>query len=115
MNIFKRLKKEESGQILILSLIFLLFGSLTLPPMLNFTFTELDTTIMYQENTKELYTCDAARAGFEEGIKGTIAPGKVADLVLLNRDPTRVPPDEIKDIEIEMTILNGEIVWRRSG
>jgi hypothetical protein len=62
-----------------------------------------------------MYTYNAARAGFEERIKGSIAPGKMADLVILNRDPTRVPPDELKEMEVEMTILNGEVLWGRES
>jgi hypothetical protein len=58
-----------------------------------------------------MYTEYAARAVFEETIKGSITPGKLADLVVLSRDPTKLPVDEIKDIEVEMTILNGEVVW----
>jgi predicted amidohydrolase YtcJ len=58
-----------------------------------------------------LYTDAAARASFEEKIKGSITPGKLADLLVLNGDPTELPADEIKDIEVEMTVLGGEIVW----
>lgn len=58
-----------------------------------------------------LYTINAARASFEEDIKGSIAPGKLADLVVLSDDPTRVPPEQIKDIKVEMTIIGGEVVW----
>ncbi len=61
-----------------------------------------------------MYTLNAARTGFEETIKGTISPGKAADLVVLNGDPTAVPVSEIKDIEVEMTILDGEVVWEKS-
>lgn len=60
MRLFKRVITEESGQVLILSLIFLLFGSLTLPPLLKFTFTEMDATLMYQSKTYDTYTCDSA-------------------------------------------------------
>lgn len=60
MKLLKKLKTDETGQILILSLIFLLFGSLTLPPLLNFTFTEMDTTLMYKMKTYDTYTCDSA-------------------------------------------------------
>jgi predicted amidohydrolase YtcJ len=60
-----------------------------------------------------MYTDDAARTTFEEMVKGSITPNKVADLVILNRDPSNLPLDEIKDIEVEMTILNGEIVWEK--
>ncbi|KKL74931.1 hypothetical protein LCGC14_2059970, partial [marine sediment metagenome] len=57
-----------------------------------------------------LYTNNAVRATFDEGIKGSITPGKFADLVLLNGDPTRLPADEIKDLAVEMTFLDGKIV-----
>ncbi len=57
-----------------------------------------------------MYTEYAARANFEETIKGTIIQGKLADLVVLSGDPTKVPAEEIKDIRVEMTILNGEVV-----
>ena len=60
MRLLKQLKNEENGAILILSLMFLMFGSITLVPLLNFTFTQMDTTLMYKEKTFELYTCDAA-------------------------------------------------------
>ncbi len=58
-----------------------------------------------------MYTTNAAYASFEEGIKGSITQGKLADLVLLSDDPTRIPPEQIKDIKVEMTIIGGEIVW----
>jgi predicted amidohydrolase YtcJ len=58
-----------------------------------------------------LYTVNAAHASFEESIKGTITPGKLADLVVLNKDPTRVPAEEIKDIKVVMTIIGGKVVW----
>jgi len=58
-----------------------------------------------------LYTVNAAYASFEEGIKGSIAPGKLADIVVLSDDPVQVPPERIKDIRVEMTILGGEVVW----
>ena len=58
-----------------------------------------------------MYTINAAYASFEEGIKGSITRGKLADMVLLSDDPTQTPPEEIKDIKIEMTIVGGEVVW----
>jgi predicted amidohydrolase YtcJ len=60
-----------------------------------------------------MYTANAARASFEEGLKGMITPGKLADLVVLNGDPSTAPIDEIKDMKVEMTILNGDVVWER--
>jgi hypothetical protein len=59
----------------------------------------------------KMYTEYAAKTTFEERIKGSITPGKLADLVVMNGDPTILPADEIKEIEVEMTILNGEVVW----
>jgi predicted amidohydrolase YtcJ len=61
----------------------------------------------------KMYTIGAAKATFEEKIKGSLSPGKLADLVVLSSDPTKLPVDEIKNIEVEMTILNGEMIWER--
>ncbi len=58
-----------------------------------------------------MYTTNAAYASFEEEIKGSITPGKLADMVLLSDDPTRVPTEQIKDIRVEMTIIGGKVVW----
>jgi predicted amidohydrolase YtcJ len=61
-----------------------------------------------------MYTFYAARAAFEERTKGVILPGKLADLVVLSGDPTQLPADEIQNLEVEMTILNGEVVWNKT-
>ena len=58
-----------------------------------------------------MYTVNAACASFEEGIKGAITPGKLADMVVLSADPLKSPPEQIKDIRVEMTIINGRVVW----
>lgn len=58
-----------------------------------------------------LYTINGAYASFEESIKGSITPGKLADMVLVSSDPTRSPPEQIKDIRVEMTIIGGKVVW----
>ncbi len=58
-----------------------------------------------------MYTINAAYASFEEGIKGAITPGKLADIVLLSDDPTQIPPEQIKDIKVEMTMIGGKVVW----
>lgn len=60
-----------------------------------------------------MYTENSARTTFQEMIKGSITSGKLADLVVLSGDPIRVPADTIKEIKVEMTILNGEVVWER--
>ncbi|MCX6011490.1 MAG: amidohydrolase family protein, partial [Chloroflexi bacterium] len=58
-----------------------------------------------------MYTTSAAYALFEEDSKGSIAPGKLADMVILSADPLRSPPEKIKDIRVEMTIIGGGVVW----
>jgi len=63
------------------------------------------------EQALAMYTTNAAYASHEEGIKGSITPGKLADVVLLSDDPTRVEAEEIKDIGVEMTVIRGEVVW----
>jgi predicted amidohydrolase YtcJ len=57
------------------------------------------------EEALRMYGEYAARATFDERMKGSISLGKLADLVVLNGDPTTVPIDEIKDIKVEMTIV----------
>ena len=60
-----------------------------------------------------IYTKNAAFASREEALKGSIAPGKFADLVIINDDPTKVPTGEVKDLRVEMTIIGGDVVWSR--
>jgi len=59
------------------------------------------------------YTRNVAFSTFEEEVKGSIEPGKLADMIVLDRDLLSCPVDEIKDIEVLMTIVGGKIVYRR--
>ncbi len=59
----------------------------------------------------KVWTLDGAYATFEENIKGSIAPGKLADFVVLQKDPRQVPPNTIKDIVLEATYLAGQKVY----
>ncbi len=56
------------------------------------------------------FTVDAAYGSFEEDLKGTLAVGKLADLVVLSRDILAVAPAEILDTEVLMTVVGGEVV-----
>ncbi len=49
----------------------------------------------------------------DDDVKGTINPGKYADLVVLSNDPITIPCNSIKNLEVEMTIIGGEIVYQR--
>ena len=60
----------------------------------------------------DLGTAAAAYQYFEEGSKGTLSPGKRADLVLLNRNPLTCPPEELRNIQVVETIKDGETVYR---
>lgn len=58
-----------------------------------------------------LYTRNAAHAAFDEGVKGTVTPGKYADLTVLASDPRAVPPEAISAIAVTATIQGGEFVY----
>ncbi len=59
------------------------------------------------------YTKNGAYASFEEGIKGSLSPGMLADMVVLSDDPTRVAKSDIRDISVNMTVIGGRVVWER--
>jgi len=59
-----------------------------------------------------LYTTDAAYASFEEDKLGSLREGKFADLIVLSDDPLQVPAENLKDLRVEMTVMNGKIVYR---
>jgi hypothetical protein len=61
------------------------------------------------------YTAGSAYAEFQEKDKGSLTPGKLADLVILSQDVFAVPPAAIKDVVVETTIVGGKVVYRRGG
>ena len=65
------------------------------------------------EEALRMYTVDAAYSSSEEKVKGSIEDGKLADLTILSNDPMAVPTNEIKDINIEMTIIDGKVVYSK--
>ncbi len=62
-------------------------------------------------NAIRAYTINAAYASFEEKIKGSIEPGKLADFVVLSDSPLTVDPMDIGKIKVEKTIIGGEVVY----
>jgi hypothetical protein len=61
------------------------------------------------------YTALGAYAGREEHIKGTLEPGKLADIAVLDRDIFTIDSDEIRDVQVDMTIVGGVIRYQRAG
>lgn len=59
------------------------------------------------------YTLNAAYAAFEENIKGSLEPGKLADIVVLSRDILTVPEEEILKARVVYTIIGGKVVYRK--
>lgn len=59
------------------------------------------------------YTAGAAYAEFQEKEKGTLSPGKLADLVILGEDVFAVPPERLRDVRVETTIVGGRVVYER--
>jgi hypothetical protein len=59
----------------------------------------------------KVWTLDGAYATFEENTKGSITPGKLADFIVLQKDPRQVPRNTIKDIVLEATYLAGQKVY----
>ena len=65
------------------------------------------------EEALRAYTVGASYASFEEARKGTLARGKLADLVLIDRDLTTIAPESIRDARITMTVVGGRVVFER--
>ncbi|MFH2112523.1 MAG: amidohydrolase family protein, partial [Candidatus Bathyarchaeota archaeon] len=59
-----------------------------------------------------VYTWNGAYLGKDEGLLGSVEPGKLADLIVLDRDILSCPVEEIKDIRVLTTIVGGQVVYR---
>ncbi len=71
--------------------------------------TEQNVSVM---DAVRSYTTDAAYASFEESHLGSLAPGKVADLIVLTENPFKIRPENLKDIKVDMTMMNGNITHK---
>jgi predicted amidohydrolase YtcJ len=67
------------------------------------------------EDALKAYTINGAYASFDDSIKGSIERGKLADIVLIDRDITRIPPEQIADARVKMTIVGGRVVYGDSA
>ena len=63
------------------------------------------------ETALAAYTVNTAWAAGEEEIKGSLTPGKLADLVILDRDPFSIPPAELKEVRVLMTMIDGRVFY----
>jgi len=67
-----------------------------------------------REEALKMYTINNAYACFEEAIKGSIEPGKLADLAILSHNLLDCPVGQIREIQSEMTMVGGKIVYSAS-
>jgi predicted amidohydrolase YtcJ len=64
-----------------------------------------------REQALKMFTLWPAYAAFEENDKGSVEPGKLADLTVLSNDIMKISDPEISKIRAEMTVIGGEIVY----
>jgi predicted amidohydrolase YtcJ len=68
---------------------------------------------MTREEALRAYTINGAYAAFETGLKGSLAPGKLADITVLSRDILTCPEDDIPGTEVLYTIIGGRVLYHR--
>lgn len=65
------------------------------------------------EEALHAHTMGSAYASFEEKDKGSLEVGKLADLAMIDRDLTTMPPDSLRDAKVVLTVVGGKVVFRR--
>jgi predicted amidohydrolase YtcJ len=73
-----------------------------------------DSARLTLKSAIDAYTFAAAWASFDEQRKGTLAPGMLADLVVLSDDIFKTPVTDLPAVRVEMTIFDGKVVYRRA-
>ena len=68
---------------------------------------------MTREQALRSYTLDAAYAAFEDHVKGSLTPGKLADIVVLSADIMSVPEEELRNTKVVYTIVGGQVRYER--
>jgi hypothetical protein len=65
------------------------------------------------EEAVKMFTVEGAYASFEEDVKGTLEADKYADLVVLDKNIFEINEEDIKDVKVDLTIMNGKVVYTR--
>jgi len=68
-----------------------------------------------REEAIRMYTANGPFLSWEEGIKGTLEPGKLADMVVLPFDPLTADEDVLLNGKVDMTFIGGKLVFARDG
>ena len=63
------------------------------------------------ESALRMYTLSGAESEGTAWGKGSISPGKLADMVLVDADPLAIDPEGLKDIKAKIPIIRGKVVW----
>jgi predicted amidohydrolase YtcJ len=71
--------------------------------------------LLTAEQAMRLMTINAAYASFDEDTRGSLAPDKLADLVILSADPLAIPAEELLKVEVLVTMVGGKIEWCKPG
>lgn len=66
-----------------------------------------------REQAVRFYTINGARLNFDENKKGSLEPGKYADLIMVDRDLLRCPVNDVRDTKVLLTMVDGKIVWEK--
>lgn len=67
------------------------------------------------EEAIRMYTAAGPYLTWEENTKGTLEPGKLADMIVLDADPLQIPQEKLLDVKVDLTIIGGKIVYDRSS
>jgi len=67
------------------------------------------------EDALRAYTHGGAYASFDEKEKGTLAAGALADFAMIDRDLTKIPPEQIRDAHVSLTAVGGRVVYERKA
>jgi hypothetical protein len=67
------------------------------------------------EEALRAYTVGSAYAEFAEKVKGSLAPGKLADLVILDCDIFKIEPADLDKVKVAMTVVDGRVVYEGKG